>query len=169
MEWMIVIHSEYSRIRAIDRFEDALKRALIYRLWDRLSKRLNTLLSFELVQGCLLNPGGIHQGIQEIPVNYIVGSLAKADEFDRKFHPLFKNQRKRWINVWELHAQGGWEPIIVHQVGDKYFVEDGHHRLSVAREMGLKTIQTAVTNYPAAISLDQNQTLEDILAEAARI
>ena len=161
-------HSEYSRIRAIDHFEDALQRALINRLWDRLSNRRNTLLPFELVQGYLLNPGGIRQSIQEIPINHIVGSLAKAAEFDRKFRPLFKNQRKRWTNMWELHAQGGWEPIIVHQVGDIYFVEDGHHRVSVARAMGLKTIEAAVTIYPAATSLDQNQSLEDTPAEAAR-
>jgi len=62
-----------------------------------------------------------------------------------------------------LHTQKGWEPILVHQLGGFYFVEDGHHRTSVARHLGLETIEAAVITYPVSISLDPNGSLEDIL------
>lgn len=161
---MIMSHSGYAQIAAIDRFEDARLRAQINRLWERLTKRRKTLLPFAPIHSGLFYPIGVYQGIREIPVRRIVGSLARASDFDRDFRPLHKNQRERWANVWMLHAQRGWEPILVHQIGGLYFVEDGHHRTSVARDLGLETIEAAVIAYPVSISLNPNDSLEDILA-----
>ena len=161
---MIMGYSGYARIAAIDRFDDARRRAQINRLWEWLTKRRKTLLPFAPIHSGLSYPNGVHQGVREIPVRRIVGSLARATEYDRDFRPLHKNQRERWANVWALHAQRGWEPILVHQIGGLYFVEDGHHRTSVARDLGLETIEAAVIAYRVSTSLNPNDSLEDILA-----
>jgi hypothetical protein len=96
-------------------------------------------------------------------VRRIQGSLAHSPDFDRDFRPLHKNQRERWANVWVLHVQKGWEPIVVHQIDGLYFVEDGHHRISVARELGLDAIEASVTAYPGSIVLNPNASLDDIM------
>ena len=161
---MIMSHSGYARIAAIDRFEDARRRAQINRLWEWLTKRRKTLLPFAPIYSGLFYPNGVYQGVREIPVRRIVGSLARASEFDSDFRPLYKKQRERWANMLALHAQRGWEPILVHQIGGLYFVEDGHHRTSVARDLGLETIEAAVIAYRVPTSLNPNDSLEDILA-----
>jgi hypothetical protein len=110
------------------------------------------------------NTNGIHQGVQEIPVQQIVGSLNRATEFDRFFRPLHNSQRERWVNMWVMHMQGGWDPILVHQVGNLYFVEDGHHRTSVARVSGLAVIEANVTDYSVALHFAPTIPLAAILA-----
>jgi len=156
-------HLGYARVTAIDRFEDARRRAQINLFWERLTNRPKGLLPFATIHSALFYPSGVHQGIREIPVRRIQGSLAQAPEFDRDFRPLHKNQRERWTNAWVLHVQKGWEPIIVHQIDGLYFIEDGHHRTSVARELGLDTIEASVTAYPGSIVLNPNASLDDIL------
>jgi hypothetical protein len=149
-------HSDYARIQAIHRFEDAWRRGQINRLRFGLTKKRKMLLPFTPIHRKLQYPSMVDKGIQEISVRNIVRSLAKTSEFDRDFCPLHKSQRNRWTNVWALHMQAGWEPIVVHQIDSLYFVEDGHHRTSVARNLGLETIEAVVTAYPVTISLDLN-------------
>lgn len=81
---------------------------------------------------------------QDIPIEQIVGTLNRQSDFDHKFRPLKSSLRDRWINVYQTLQNSGWAPILVHKVGDQYFVEDGHHRVSVARALGMKTIEANV-------------------------
>lgn len=158
-------HLGYARVMAIDRFEGAWSRARMIRFWKKLTNRRKRLLPFATVHSRLLYPSGVDQGIKEIPVRQIQGSLALNPEFDRDFRPLRKTQRDRWVNLWVLHAHLGWEPILVHQIDGIYFVEDGHHRISVARNLGLETIEARVVGYPGlrSIVLNPNDSLGDIL------
>jgi hypothetical protein len=156
-------HLGYERVVAIDRFEDAWRRVQMKRILGKLTNRRRRLLPFATIHGGLFYPSGVYQGIQENPVRRIQGSLTQNPEFDRDFRPLYKNQRNRWVNVWVLHAQKGWEPIVVHQIDGLYFVEDGHHRISVARDLGLDTIEARVTAYPGSIVLNPNASLDDIM------
>jgi len=156
-------HLGYARVAAIDRFEDAWRRAQLNHFWGKLTNRPKGLLPFAIIHSALFYPSGVHQGIREIPVGRIQGSLAQAPEFDRDFCPLYKNQRERWTNVWVLHVKKGWEPVVVHQIDGLFFVEDGHHRISVARNLGLETIEARVIAYPGSIVLNPNDSLENIL------
>ena len=52
---------------------------------------------------------------------------------------------------------------LVHKIDGIYFVEDGHHRISVAGDLGLETIEASVIAYPGSIVLNPNASLEDIL------
>ncbi len=85
-------------------------------------------------------------GVQAIAVASIVGTTDrhKAATFDRSFRPPAFS-RERWSQLW-LPARRG-EPlpaIAVYRVGDEHFVRDGHHRVSVARALGLETIDADV-------------------------
>jgi len=87
-------------------------------------------------------------GTQEIPVDEIIGTLNRQSDFDYKFRPLNTYLQDRWVNAW-LALQGeGWAPILVHKVGENYYVENGHHRVSVAQALGLAFIRANVWEYP---------------------
>lgn len=161
---MVMSHSGYTRIAANDRFENARRRAQINRLWEKVTGRQKTLLPFGPIYSALLYPSGVQQDVREIPVRRIVGSLARASDFDHDFRPLDKTQRERWVNIWTINEQKGWEPILVHEIGGLFFVEDGHHRTSVARDLGLELIEAVVIAHPVPICLNPNDSLEEILA-----
>lgn len=83
-------------------------------------------------------------GIKDIRVADIVGTLNRDTDFDSQFRPLKKHNLDRWVNAYLLHEQDGWSPIIAHKVGEQYFIEDGHHRVSVARALGIEFIEAKV-------------------------
>lgn len=87
-------------------------------------------------------------GTEDIRVEQIVGTLGRHSDFDQKFRPLKPYLRDRWVNAYLTLEREGWSPIVVHKVGDQYYVEDGHHRVSVARLLGMAFIQANVWEYP---------------------
>jgi hypothetical protein len=115
------------------------------------------LLSFEQVRERLGLLSRRQRGLQDIPLDRIVGSVGKYREFTRSFLPSDKGLKRRWKNVYAaaLDTQG-LPPIDVYQVGDVYFVNDGNHRVSVARQFGAKTIEAYVTEFlsPDARTID---------------
>jgi hypothetical protein len=124
-------------------------RALRDTLWARLVGKQTGLAKF---------PEGVFQkgpnrkliGTMDIPVEEIIGTLYRHSDFDHKFRPLKKNLRDRWVNIYLLHEKEGWPPIVVHKVEDSYYIEDGHHRVSVARALGIAFIQAKVWEYPGS-------------------
>ena len=89
-------------------------------------------------------------GIQEIPVDHIVGSAssdAKASDFDPGFLPVNRRMRERWTRIYQAMVEGEeLPPIDVYKVDDSYYVIDGHHRVSVARTLDRPTINARVIN-----------------------
>lgn len=83
-------------------------------------------------------------GLQNIRVDQIAGTLHRTRDFDHHFRPLTKHSLERWVNTYILHEQDRWAPIVVHKIGQRYFVEDGHHRVSVARMIGMDFIDAKV-------------------------
>lgn len=136
-----------SRQVAEDRFNRLNQQARLANVWNRLTGKPGTLLSFEPERSQLNGVTGLDRGVREIPVESIVGSVNRSAEYDRQFRPLNPALKSRWINVHVLSEYRGWEPVIVHKIGDDYFVEDGHHRVSVARHSGLAYIEAQVYEY----------------------
>ena len=129
---------------AVDKFNHLYKQARLVNLWNRLTRHPQTLLSYENMHPQSKGITGLDRGVQEIPVKSIVGSIYRAEDYDRQFRPLNSTLKNRWINVHMLTENSGWKPIIVHQFGNQYFVLDGHHRVSVARHSGWDTIEAHV-------------------------
>ena len=86
-------------------------------------------------------------GVQEVRVDQIIGTLNRDCDFDDQFRPLEKHLLARWVKAF-ISLQGDeWAPIVVHKLGEQYFVEDGHHRVSVARSVGMVFITANVWEY----------------------
>jgi hypothetical protein len=86
-------------------------------------------------------------GLEAIPVDSIVGTAepAKARVFDRGFR-VPESSRHRWERLWIASRRGAaLPPISVFRVGDEHFVDDGHHRVSVAQALGMIAIDAEVT------------------------
>ena len=142
---------------AVEEFEVARRRAQWYVLYTTLLGRENRLVSFSSVR-----PFGGHRqyrGIREIPTQAIVGSISRNSDFDRDFRPLGQHLLARWVRAYVLAHTSGWSPIRVCQVGDLYFVEDGHHRVSVARHLNIDRIEAEVWEYPENTDIGFQQVL----------
>lgn len=104
---------------------------------------------------CLLSLGELEAGgvacaqpcekTQSVPITQILGSESRSGDFDRDFHPLQDRTRQRWLSVAVAREQGrSLPPVELIQVGQVYFVRDGHHRISVAHALGQQTIEARV-------------------------
>ena len=89
-------------------------------------------------------------GVQELPVDHIVGSAApdvKTGDFDPAFLPLNRRMRERWTRIYQAMVEGDeLPPIDVYKVDGNYYVIDGHHRVSVARNLDRPVINARVIN-----------------------
>lgn len=86
-----------------------------------------------------------HDGLKAVPLNQIQGSEGRCRDFDRHFYPLCDHLAPRWIRVataWRLGLE--LSPVELVQVGEVYFVRDGHHRISVAKAFGQTEILAEV-------------------------
>ncbi len=140
-QWQVIVWKRARRAYRNMRF-----RGGIWRLWCRLTRKSCALMDFSTFQKkCQLdNPYAL--GIQAIPVNQIMGSVGCVEDFDAKFFPLHdKGVEKRWVGVAEQFLINESVPAIeVFQVGNRYFVKDGHHRVSAARALGIRFIEAQV-------------------------
>lgn len=114
--------------------------------------------------------GRSYGGIIEIPVDKIVGSVApdaKTGDFDPGFLPLNRRMRERWTRVYVAMVEGGeLPPIDVYRVDDKYYVIDGHHRVSVAKKLGRPMISARVINIKTRAPLAGDGDAEELLRAA---
>jgi hypothetical protein len=88
----------------------------------------------------------VYHGIQEILVDRIVGTVDRTDEFDRDFKPRRVLSRNRLAQLRRAAADGPLPAIVVFEIGGAYFVEDGHHRVALAREQEAEFIDAEVTS-----------------------
>lgn len=87
-----------------------------------------------------------HLGIQPVDINRIVGSENRAKDFDDHFLPLNNHNSERWIKIAELMLLNVTLPAVdLIKVNDTYYVRDGHHRISVAKHFGQKSIDANIT------------------------
>ena len=121
-------------------------------------------MSFDEVVEALGRRGERYVGTRVIPIDAIVGSVDKMRDFDRRFRPTSARSRERWERLARASRTGEViPPIDVYQVGDVYFVRDGHHRVSVARSLGIDLIEarvTAVDTFLTPVGIDARRDLE---------
>ena len=103
------------------------------------------LISFDEASRRLSLSRRSYLGIREIPVERIVGSVDRSVDFDRDFSPRRRLSRDRLANLRSAFPDGDVPAIDVFEVGGAYFVEDGHHRVALARERGADYIDADVT------------------------
>jgi hypothetical protein len=97
--------------------------------------------------------------VQAIALDSIVGTTEpdKARAFDRRFRPP-QWSRGRWQLLWIARSRGTpLPPISVYRVGDRHYVRDGHHRVSVARALGESTIDAEIVQLRPAPHLGRER------------
>src|SRR4051812_1181814 len=92
------------------------------------------LIPFDEASRRLRVAGRSYLGMREIPVDRIVGSVDRSEDFDREFRPTRRISRGRLAGLRTAFPDGDTPAIAVFEVGGAYFVEDGHHRVALARE-----------------------------------
>lgn len=157
-----MLNSPYSS--AVADFRRLRSRADLSELISRLTGEPNQLLSYHEVVQKLRLQGSAERGLRDIPLDAIVGSVGRYSDFTRDFLPLRDTDRDRWARVKVL-ASGmvGFPPIEVYKIGDAYFVKDGNHRVSVARDLGATHIQAYVTEVQTRVPLTPDIKPDDLI------
>lgn len=133
----------------------------------RLTGRPVQLLSFGDVYKKLRASGMADRGLKEIPVESIVGSVNRYSDFTRSFLPRGDHDARRWATVMALSGESaGLPPIQVYQIGEAYFVADGNHRVSVARQVGMTTIEAYVTEVHTRVPLSASAGPEELILKS---
>ena len=57
-------------------------------------------------------------------------------------------------------------PIDVYKIGESYFVSDGNHRVSIARQQGVETISAMVVEVKTRAPLPADAQLDDLILGA---
>ncbi|HEY0454627.1 chromosome partitioning protein ParB [Actinophytocola sp.] len=153
-------------------FLRARRRQVLARLaaWLRRSPDdVNIMLPFDEVVAALGRTGERRLGLQVITLDSIVGSVDRSREFDRRFRPTSGQVRERWQRLALAQRRGeSIPPIEVYRIGDMHFVMDGHHRVSVAHALGLKTIDAYVTEVTTRLSPEGVRYRGDLLVKDYR-
>jgi ParB-like nuclease domain len=109
-------------------------------------------------------------GVRAIPIDRIVGTDGRGSDFDRAFLPRRPGIAQRWRNVERAFPDGDFPPIVVRKLGEAYFVLDGHHRVAIARQRGMTTIDADVSELVARWPLAADADLVDLVhAEQERL
>jgi uncharacterized ParB-like nuclease family protein len=162
-----VSDSDRSRSASIVQFNRARRRAFVQDVLAELSGRPENLLSFSDVQEQLHLLEPVQDArLEEIPLDKIVGSVGRYRDFNRAFLPRDQIDPQRWIHIERLRHQRSLPPIDVFQIGEVYFVQDGNHRVSVARARGDKTIQAHVVEIPARVPLGPDTSPDDLILKS---
>jgi len=160
-------NQSHDYVNAIEDFRRARSQADLKELLSRLTGESNQLLSFDEVRQMLRLQGGTSRGVQDIPLDAIVGSVGRYTDFTRDFLPRSEVQPERWARVRVAASdQIGLPPIDVYKIGEVYFVQDGNHRVSVARQFGAKHIQAYVTEVHTHIALTPDVQPDDLILKA---
>jgi hypothetical protein len=156
----------FPRVDAEHDFLRARRRQVLAGLAARLLRKDaddRKALSFQAVVDALGEVGESDQGTRVIPIDRIVGSVDKVRDFDPKFRPRSGNSRRRWERIAEAARRGEpLPPIDAYQVGDMFFVRDGHHRVSVFRTLGLGSIEARVQLVQTLVEPDDVHAHSDL-------
>lgn len=154
-------------IEAVEDFRRARRQAALEQALARLTGRSDHLLSYDEVRRQVGAYGKIERGLHEIPVDDIVGSVGRYGDFTRTFLPRSDSMQERWARVKTVATDmTGWPPIDVFRLGDVYFVNDGNHRVSVARQMGMETIPAYVTEVQTKVPLTPDVDPDTLICKA---
>jgi nucleotide-binding universal stress UspA family protein len=154
---------------ALRDFNDARRKAAMQDVLAQLTGKSNELLSYDEVAAKLKLNARSERGVFDIPLSAIVGSVGRYTDFTRTFLPRSTTNQERWARVKAAiddPASPGWPPIDVYKVGDVYFVLDGNHRVSVARQEGFEKIEAHVIEVKTDISLTPDIQPDDLIIKA---
>ncbi len=162
--------STISITRAVQDFRSARQKAALREAIARITGSSTELLSYDEVRIKLKAQVGPKSILKEIPIAAIIGSVNRYQDFSRDFLPGKNIDEERWAKI-ELANYGstGLPPIEVYQIDEVYFVSDGNHRVSVAKQLGASQIQAYVTEVQTRVPLTPDARPEDLILKSEYI
>lgn len=160
------------QMEARQQWDQARRRAFWSSLLADLRGKNIDLLDFNEISQRLHLRTDIYRGVQNVPLDKIVGSVGRYQDFTGAFLPLSEAMRERWEKVARVYldpASGGVPPVELYKVGDAYFVKDGNHRVSILRQQNIPSIEAYVWEYPEPVAgLAPDADIDTLLIEAER-
>ncbi len=152
----------------IGKFHSARQKAFWQAMLRHFTGKHNELMNFEKVRRRLHLHEEHYMGVRDVPLDQIVGSVGRYKDFTATFLPKHSKMVERWSRVYAAtNSLEGLPPIELYKVGDAYFVRDGNHRVSVAHELGSKTIQAHVVELPTTVPLRPGMSDQELEAAEA--
>lgn len=156
--------------KALDDFHRLRSKAALERFWAGIRGESLDLLPYDEVSSKLRAVSQTNLGLQQVPLKNIIGSVNRTSDFDRGFRPLSDGDQSRWANVKAAMTSpftAGVPPVSLYKIGEAYFVMDGNHRISIANEMGIDSVEAYVTEVKTKVPLSSSFTLEELVEKAA--
>jgi len=151
-------------------FGAARTKAFFRRLFAFFTGQSNQLMVFDEVREKLHIGGPIYRGVRTVALAQIIGSVDRYGDFDRAFLPTQSHTVERWTRInraW--YEDVSLPPILLYKVGDAYFVVDGNHRVSVAREQGQLYIDAEVRECQVKVPITPDLRAEDLEVLGAKV
>jgi hypothetical protein len=124
----------------------------------------NDLLPFDEVRKHFPIRGQHYIGLRQIETDKIIGSVSRYNDFDRAFLPRQTHTRGRWESIDRAYfADVILPPVDVYKIGEVYFIKDGNHRVSVAKERGQAYMDAYVIEVEIPGKLDENVSLDNLI------
>jgi hypothetical protein len=153
--------ADYGRVRA---------KAFFNSLLAFIRGKPNDLLSFDQVKEKLRIGGPIYKGVRPVPISQIAGSLNRYRDFDRAFLPTQAHTADRWRKISRaFYEDVSLPPVLLYKVGEVYFVVDGNHRVSVARDQGVEYIDADVRECSVRVPVTAELQPEDLIILGERV
>jgi hypothetical protein len=151
-------------------FSAARAKAFFRDLLALITGRANRPLAWEAVRGKLRVGGPIYRGVQSVRLDQIVGSVNRYKDFDRAFLPTQSHTAARWRTISRAwYDDVSLPPVLLYKVGDIYFVVDGNHRVSVAREQGREFIDAEVRECQVKVPVTADLEPDDLEVLGAKV
>jgi hypothetical protein len=136
---------------AAARYRQARFQAWMGSIRALLMRKDHRLMHLSSLEADVQLSGRRYAGLRSVPISQIRGSESRSDDFDADFRPVKVHNRWRWVSLAAARLRGAvLPPMELIQIGDVYFVRDGHHRISVARAFGQEHIDAEVTVWDLA-------------------
>jgi hypothetical protein len=147
-------------------FDHARRKAAWRNVINRLTGRRTELLRFEEVRRQLRAQGRHEAGSRPVLLDAIVGSVGRYRDFDTAFLPIQTQTKRRWLSIDRAHYDDlVLPPVDLYRLGETYFVKDGNHRVSVARERGQVYIDAVVVELHAPVPVGSLAELEEWIGQ----
>lgn len=180
IRFSLILPLEYDRMekdittyqKALDDFKRARSKAALQRFWAGIRGKSLDLLPYDEISAKLQAFNKVDRGLQTVKLKDIVGSVGRNEDFDRNFSPLNDADIIRWAQVKTAMTSPtgtGVPPVSLYKVGDAYFVLDGNHRVSIAREMGVEEVEAYVTEMYTRVPVSASITAEELQLKATYV
>jgi hypothetical protein len=159
----------WENLGSFSTFPQARRKELARRLGRLvLGQEQDSLLSLDEVRSRLEAYEQWYVGLRTILVDDIVGSVDRSTDFDRAFLPKRQSMGSRWQRVEQRFEHEAFPPITAFKVGDAYFVEDGHHRVAIAKQRKTEFIDAEVTEVKSPVPITPDTEIAEIIHQGMR-